>query len=54
MAGRDAWLGGGTYLFSVPQPKLTRLLDLEAFGWTPIEEKPDVLWDRAELERLLK
>jgi CO/xanthine dehydrogenase FAD-binding subunit len=37
----DAWLGGGTYLFSVPQPKLTRLLDLEAFGWTPIEEKPD-------------
>jgi CO/xanthine dehydrogenase FAD-binding subunit len=37
----DAWLGGGTYLFSVPQPKLTRLLDLQAFGWTPIEEKPD-------------
>jgi CO/xanthine dehydrogenase FAD-binding subunit len=37
----DAWLGGGSWLFSVPQPKLTRLLDLQAFGWTPIEEKPD-------------
>jgi CO/xanthine dehydrogenase FAD-binding subunit len=37
----DAWLGGGTYLFSVPQPKLTRLLDLQAFGWTPIEESAD-------------
>jgi CO/xanthine dehydrogenase FAD-binding subunit len=37
----DAWLGGGTYLFSVPQPRLTRLLDLQAFGWTPIEESAD-------------
>jgi CO/xanthine dehydrogenase FAD-binding subunit len=37
----DAWLGGGTYLFSVPQPNLTRLLDLSAFGWTPVEETAD-------------
>jgi CO/xanthine dehydrogenase FAD-binding subunit len=37
----DAWLGGGTWLFSVPQPKLTRLLDLQAFEWTPVEEKAD-------------
>jgi CO/xanthine dehydrogenase FAD-binding subunit len=37
----DAWLGGGTWLFSVPQPKLTRLLDLQAFGWAPVEEKAD-------------
>ncbi len=32
----DAWLGGGTFLFSQPQPKVTRLLDLQAFGWTPV------------------
>lgn len=37
----DAWLGGGTWLFSVPQPKVTRLLDLQAFDWTPVEEKAD-------------
>ncbi|MGW3407120.1 hypothetical protein ACWDPI_37500, partial [Streptomyces zhihengii] len=24
----DAWLGGGTYLFSEPQPHLRRLVDL--------------------------
>ena len=29
----DAWLGGGTWLFSEPQPALQRLLDLSAFGW---------------------
>jgi CO/xanthine dehydrogenase FAD-binding subunit len=34
----DAWLGGGTWLFSQPQPAVTRLLDLHAFGWTPVEE----------------
>ncbi|HEY3883460.1 MAG TPA: FAD binding domain-containing protein [Trebonia sp.] len=37
----DAWLGGGTWLFSVPQPKVTRLLDLEAFRWSPVEENGD-------------
>jgi CO/xanthine dehydrogenase FAD-binding subunit len=37
----DAWLGGGTWLFSQPQPRLTRLLDLHAFGWTPVEESGD-------------
>jgi CO/xanthine dehydrogenase FAD-binding subunit len=29
----DAILGGGTWLFSEPQPHLRRLLDLSAFGW---------------------
>jgi CO/xanthine dehydrogenase FAD-binding subunit len=29
----DAWLGGGSWLFSEPQPALQRLLDLSAFGW---------------------
>lgn len=37
----DAWLGGGTYLFSAPQPHLTRLLDLSAFDWNPVAETAD-------------
>lgn len=32
----DAWLGGGTWLFSEPQPRVTRLLDATGFGWAPI------------------
>jgi CO/xanthine dehydrogenase FAD-binding subunit len=34
----DAWLGGGTWLFSQPQPGLSRLLDLHAFGWPSLVE----------------
>ncbi|MGW4568143.1 FAD binding domain-containing protein [Streptomyces sp. NPDC004561] len=37
----EAWLGGGTYLFSEPQPHLRRLLDLSRMGWTPVERHPD-------------
>lgn len=33
----DAWLAGGTWLFSEPQPGLMRLIDLSALGWPPIE-----------------
>lgn len=33
----DAWLAGGTWLFSEPQPKLSRLIDLAGFGWQRIE-----------------
>jgi CO/xanthine dehydrogenase FAD-binding subunit len=29
----DAWLAGGTWLFSEPQPAVRRLLDLRAFEW---------------------
>jgi CO/xanthine dehydrogenase FAD-binding subunit len=29
----DAWLAGGTWLFSEPQVHLTRLIDLTDFGW---------------------
>ncbi|MDR7278878.1 FAD binding domain-containing protein [Catenuloplanes atrovinosus] len=29
----DAWLGGGTWLFSEPQPRLRRLIDLPSLGW---------------------
>ena len=35
----DAWLGGGTWLFSEPQPGLRRLLDLRGFGWAPLSER---------------
>jgi CO/xanthine dehydrogenase FAD-binding subunit len=33
----DAWLAGGTWLFSEPQPALTRLIDLAALGWPALE-----------------
>lgn len=33
----DAWLAGGTWLFSVPQPGLQRLVDLQGLDWTPLE-----------------
>lgn len=33
----DAWLGGGTWLFSEPQAAVHRLIDLESLEWPPIE-----------------
>jgi CO/xanthine dehydrogenase FAD-binding subunit len=32
----DAFLAGGTWLFSEPQPRLTRLIDLASLGWQPL------------------
>lgn len=32
----DAWLGGGTWLFSEPQVHLRRLVDLAAMRWPPL------------------
>ncbi|WP_210497095.1 FAD binding domain-containing protein [Microvirga antarctica] len=32
-ASGDAWLAGGTWLFSEPQPSLETLIDLEQLGW---------------------
>ncbi|MER5866526.1 FAD binding domain-containing protein [Kitasatospora sp. NPDC002040] len=32
----DAWLGGGTYLFSEPQLHVRRLIDLGRMGWEPL------------------
>ena len=32
----DAWLAGGTWLFSEPQPHLRRLIDLQGLGWAPL------------------
>lgn len=32
----DAWLAGGTWLFSEPQPHLSRLIDLDRLSWPPL------------------
>ncbi|WP_407528719.1 FAD binding domain-containing protein [Methylobacterium oryzisoli] len=39
----DAWLAGGTWLFSEPQPAVTRLLDLTSLGWPPARISADGL-----------
>jgi CO/xanthine dehydrogenase FAD-binding subunit len=39
----DAWLAGGTWLFSEPQPALSRLIDLAGLGWPPTVTSPDGL-----------
>jgi CO/xanthine dehydrogenase FAD-binding subunit len=39
----DAWLAGGTSLFSEPQPELTRLLDLSTFEWPALVVDEDGL-----------
>ena len=36
-------LGGGTWLFSEPQPDLTGLVDLSTMGWPDLEIMPDGL-----------
>jgi CO/xanthine dehydrogenase FAD-binding subunit len=39
----DAFLAGGTWLFSEPQTHLTRLIDLTRLGWPPLTITPDGL-----------
>jgi CO/xanthine dehydrogenase FAD-binding subunit len=39
----NAWLAGGTWLFSEPQPATDTLIDLAGLGWTPIEASADGL-----------
>ena len=39
----DAWLAGGTWLFSEPQPRVTRLIDLAGLGWEPLRPDADGL-----------
>jgi CO/xanthine dehydrogenase FAD-binding subunit len=39
----DAYLGGGTWLLSEPQPGTTRLLDLTSYDWPPLTETDDGL-----------
>src|SRR3954467_7593757 len=45
----DAWLGGGTWLFSQEQPEVRRLLDLRAFGWPPFTTTRGRPGDRRDL-----
>ncbi|MBU3749497.1 MAG: FAD-binding molybdopterin dehydrogenase [Mycobacterium sp.] len=39
----DAWLAGGTYLFSTPLPDMRRLIDLTGLGWPNLVVGPDGL-----------
>jgi CO/xanthine dehydrogenase FAD-binding subunit len=39
----NAWLAGGTWLFSEPQPSLDALIDLEQLGWPALEPAEDGL-----------
>lgn len=39
----EAWLAGGTWLFSEPQPDVTGLVDLTALGWPAWEVERRVL-----------
>lgn len=39
----DAWLAGGTWLFSEPQPGLTRLIDLCGLAWPALQFHADGL-----------
>ena len=36
-------LGGGTWLYSEPQPGTTGLVDLTSLGWEPVSETPDAV-----------
>lgn len=38
-----AWLAGGTWLFSEPQPQITTLVDLEPLNWSEIEVTQDAI-----------
>ena len=42
----DALLGGGTWLYSEPQPHLRRVIDLAAMGWPALTVTRDGLHDR--------
>ncbi|MFI1913209.1 FAD binding domain-containing protein [Nocardia sp. NPDC020380] len=43
LAPGEAFLGGGTWLYSEPQVHTTGLVDLGAMGWPSIEETPEGL-----------
>src|SRR5437763_13137560 len=36
----NAWLAGGTWLFSEPQPAIDTLIDLQGLGWPALEASP--------------
>jgi CO/xanthine dehydrogenase FAD-binding subunit len=41
LAPDERVLGGGTWLYSEPQPGTRALVDLTGMGWTPLESLPD-------------
>lgn len=41
LSGGEVVVGGGTWLFSEPQPGTTGLVDLTTLGWAPFEPLPD-------------
>ena len=41
LAPGEAFLAGGTWLYSEPQPAVTGLVDLTALGWPALEQRPD-------------
>lgn len=43
LAPGETFLGGGTWLFSEPQPHRTGLVDLTTMGWPSIEDTPEGL-----------
>lgn len=43
LADGEAFLGGGTWLYSEPQPQLSGLVDLTALGWPALEHTDDGL-----------
>lgn len=38
-----AWLAGGTWLFSEPQPHLVTLVDMQSLGWSEVDVEGDNL-----------
>lgn len=36
----DAWVAGGTWLFSEPQPNLRRLISIDGFNWPALDIDP--------------
>ena len=43
LAAGEAWLAGGTWLYSEPQPGVTGLVDLTTLGWPALEVTADGL-----------
>jgi xanthine dehydrogenase FAD-binding subunit len=41
LAPGEAFLAGGTWLYSEPQPAVTGLVDLTTLGWPALETRPD-------------
>ena len=41
LAPGEVFLGGGTWLYSEPQPDVTGVVDLTSMGWAPIERRRD-------------